>query len=81
MLGSNHLPLKMQINQGLKSIPPVKGKTFIRDVCARLSLEVFSEMFGKNVERNTAVADHLSIQDVIKKDNIASIQFFFVPMH
>ena len=33
-------------------------------------------MFRKNIYMNMAVVYHLSIWDVIKKDNIASIQYF-----
>ena len=72
---SSHLPLKMQAIKVLNHIP-IKGRTITRDVCTRLSLEVFEEMFRKNIWRNMAVVYHLSIQDVIKKDNISSIQYF-----
>ena len=46
---SNHLLLKMQILKSLKSTPPMKGETFIRDFCATLSLEILWEMFRKNI--------------------------------
>ena len=45
---SNHLLLKMQIIKVLNPhTRPIKGGTFVRDVCVRLSHEVFGKWFLK----------------------------------
>ena len=75
---SNQFLLKMQSIKVLNPQPPIKGGTFIGNFWVSLSLDSFLEMLRKNNQRNTAVVYYLSIQGVIKKDNIACPQYFFL---
>ena len=74
----NHLLLKMQIIKLLNSHPSSKSELllviFVRGFHLKFSGKCFVKTFRAS---NTAAVYRLFIQDVIKKDNIASTQHFF----